>query len=257
MKELSRFARSLSRGAQDNSPVILTAVGVTGICATAVLTARAAYRVGKDVNAGHYEPIMEGQAPEVYDFKTLVQTYWKEFVPPAGVGLITILAVIGSNRVSTSRAVALATAYSISEQTFDSYRKKVIERIGEEQDQLVRAEVAQEKIDKHEGMSVFISDGKHLCYDEFTDRYFESTVEDIKKAQNDTNYQMLHEGYASLSDFYQRVGLPATSMSEEVGWTSDKQLEVAISSILAPSGKPAVSIGFHVRPVRDYWKMSR
>lgn len=257
MKDFSSYAAMLRRMSIDRSPTILSAVAVSGCVATAVLTARAAYRVGRDVNAGHYEPIMEGQEPEVYDFKLLVQTYWKEFIPPASVCLITILAVVSSNRISTSRAAALATAYTISEQTFDSYRKKVVERLGEEQDQLVRAEIAQEKIDKHEGMSVFISDGKHLCYDEFTDRYFESTVEDIKKAQNDTNYQMLHEGYASLSDFYQRVGLPTTSMSEEVGWTSDKQLEVAISSILAPSGKPAVSIGFHVRPVRDYWKMSR
>lgn len=185
------------------------------------------------------------------------QIVWKEFIPAAAVGTITVTAIICSNRISSNRAVALATAYTITEQSFDTYKKKVIEKLGEEKEELVRAEIAQDRSNAGDGMSVFVTDGKTLCYDEFTDRYFESTVEDIKKAQNDTNYQMLHEGYASLSDFYQRIGLPTTSMSEEVGWTSDRQLEVEISAIIAPSGKPAVSINFLVRPVRNYWKMSR
>lgn len=200
---------------------------------------------------------MEGYEPEYYDFKALIKTYWKEFIPPASVGAVTILAIVTSTRISTNRAVALAAAYSITEQTFDTYKKKVVEQLGAEKEELVRAEIAQDRSNAGDGMSVFVTDGKTLCYDEFTDRYFESTVEDIKKAQNDTNYQMLHEGYASLSDFYQRIGLPTTSMSEEVGWTSDRQLEVEISAIIAPSGKPAVSINFQVRPVRNYWKMSR
>jgi hypothetical protein len=245
----SQATARLTKGAADNSPAILTAVGVSGTIAVAVLSARASAQAVRCLSGEDVDPWLSWQEK--------AKMVWKFYVPPAIVGTVTVAAIVGSNRVSTSRAAALATAYTISEQTFDTYKRKVIEKLGEDGEHEVRAAVAQERVNLNDSPVLVIGAGKVLCYDEFTDRYFESTVEDIKKAQNDTNYQMLHEGYASLSDFYARVGLPTTSMSEEVGWTSDKQLEVEITSVVSPDQRPAIAVGFRVRPVRDYWKFNR
>ena len=80
-------------------------------------------------------------------------------------------------------------------------------------------------------------------------------METLKKAQNDTNYQVLNDVYASLGDFYSRVGLARTSISEEVGWNSNKLLELEFSTTMSEDGRPCISIGFHVDPVRNYHKV--
>jgi hypothetical protein len=61
--------------------------------------------------------------------------------------------------------------------------------------------------------------------------------------------------YASLSDFYHLIGLPSTSFSDEVGWTSDKLLELEISTVLSEDERPCLSIGFNVAPIRNYYKI--
>jgi hypothetical protein len=69
------------------------------------------------------------------------------------------------------------------------------------------------------------------------------------------NYQILNHFYASLSDFYGKVGLPSTSFSDEVGWNSDEILDLDISTTLSDDNRPCLSIDFKVVPVRDYFRV--
>jgi hypothetical protein len=80
-------------------------------------------------------------------------------------------------------------------------------------------------------------------------------METLKKAQNDLNYSMLSEGYASLGEFYDRVGLATTAYSDEVGWTNEKQLELKFSGTLSEDQRPCISIEFRIAPVRDYHRI--
>lgn len=267
MKSLSSLTRQSSKLLNDNTPTILTALAVSGTCATAVLASKASFTAARTLdeawvvhrNTEVYEADVYGRSVvrTPMTFQEKAKLVWKLYIPAATVGSLTVASTLFSHRVSSSRAAAVAAAYSISEQAFDTYKKKVIERLGEVPEHEIRAAVAQDLVDRSGGSVIMIGDGKVLCFDEFTGRYFESTVEDIKKAQNDTNHLILSEGYASLSDFYQRIGLSSTSMSEEVGWTSDKLMELEITSVMSPDQRPAVAIAFRVAPVRNYWKMSR
>ena len=78
----------------------------------------------------------------------------------------------------------------------------------------------------------------------------------LRKGMNDLNFDILQDGYASLGDFYNKINLPTTSYSEEVGWTNDNLLDLEFSTVLSEDGKPCISIGFRVTPVRNYYKMS-
>jgi hypothetical protein len=93
-----------------------------------------------------------------------------------------------------------------------------------------------------------------LCYDAYSDRYFQSNMEAIKKAQNDTNYMILNSDYASLTDFYNKVGLPKTAFSDEVGWSPDEGIELHFSSVLSTDQQPCLAFAFEVEPIRDYIK---
>lgn len=159
-----------------------------------------------------------------------------------------------SDRYQTS--CCYGWAYTISERAYEEYRTKVVKHIGSNKEEKIRDEIAQDRVDrKPVSKEVIIAgSGNVLCFDSYSGRYFNSTMETLKGAQNDTNYQVLNQGYASLSDFYERVGLPATDASEEVGWTQDKTLELEFSTTLSEDGRPCLSFAFFVAPVRNYFR---
>lgn len=236
--------------AADNSPAILTAIGVTGALTTAYLTGKASFKAAELI-ADEEARLDTGLKP-----KEKVELVWRLYIPAAATGLLTVTCIIGANRIGTRRAAALATAMTISEKAFTEYKDKVVERLGKNKEQAVRDEIAQERVDRtpvSQTREVIIAGGGDvLCFDVFTGRYFKSDMETIKKAQNDVNYQIINNMYASVSDFYNRIGLPPTGYSDEVGWNSDKLMELDISTTMSDDGRPCISINFAAVPVRDY-----
>jgi hypothetical protein len=248
--------RRITKLAGDNSPAILTAVGVAGTLITAALTARAAFRVGKDVNAGHYENLMEEREPEVYDAKALVTTYWKEFIPPAVAACTTVTCIILANRIGSRRAAALAAAYVVSEKAFDEYKDKVREKFGKKKEQDVRDEVAQDRVTRTPAsQQVIFSSGSQLFMDAWTGRYFLCDVETVRKAENDINKDIINYYSVSVSDFYDRIGLPRTDASEVMGWNMDNLLEVAFSTALSEDSRPCVVMTFKTTPIKDFSRL--
>lgn len=240
----------------DSSPQILTAVGVVGTVTTAVLTARAAFRVGLDANAGHYEPLLYGDGvSESIEPRDLVDKYWKEFIPPAVTGTLTIVAILGANHVSSSRAAGLAAAYSLSEQAFAEYRAKTLQQLGNKKERAIRDDISQDRVSRTSGSAEVIVVGTDvLCFDEYTSRYFNSSMEKLKAAQNKINYRLNNNGYATLTDFYNEIDLGRTAFSDEVGWTSTEQLELGFAAALTEEEKPCLAVSFRVQPVRDYYQ---
>ena len=96
--------------------------------------------------------------------------------------------------------------------------------------------------------------GEQLCYDSYSDRYFKSEMETLKKAMNDLNYKINNDSYASLNDFYDLVGLDRIPIGEEVGWSLDKLLDIHFTTTLATDGRPAIAMEYGVVPTRGYFR---
>lgn len=252
--DFGNLTRRAMKLASDNSPVILTAIGVVGTLTTAFLTGKATAKYVKLLaEEGYYDRDYKFDRSTKEHFKTA----WKLYIPPAGAAITTIACIILANRIGTRRAAAVAAAYAISEKAFDEYRAKVAERIGQKKEQAFRDEIAQERVTADpRSNAVIIASNKALFYDAYTGRYFESDMETVRKAVNDTNYQVNNDFYASLSDFYERIGLSRTDVSEEMGWNADKLLDVEYSAVLAEDGRPCISISFKVAPIRGYHRLS-
>jgi uncharacterized protein DUF6353 len=254
---ITSFTNRLPKLISDNSPAILTAIGAAGALTTAYLTGRASIKAGAlyaidDLQRRHNdEPEME--------WKEFVKEYWRLYIPSAISAGLTVAAIISANRIGTRRTAALATAFAISEKAFDEYRNKVVEKLGDKKEELIRAEVAQERVNRKPPVDrevIVTGNGSVLCQDALTGRYFLCDLETIRKAENDINWRVLHDNYASLSDFYELVGLPPTSMSDEVGWNVDKLLEIKVSGTLTEGGnKPCMYIEFTIAPVRGYSRL--
>lgn len=244
--------KALEKLAIDNSPALLTAIGVAGTIGTAILTHKAATK------AAHKLIVEDAALPAgapVLTRKEIFQSTWKLYIPPVTSGTVTIGCIVMANRIGTKRAAALAAAYTLSEKAYTEYREKVIEKIGENQEKKVRTEIVEERLRRDplsESNVVVVGSGDVRCYELYTGRYFNSSVEAIKRAVNEVNYQINTHGYASLSDFYTHIGLPHTAVSDEIGWTSDKLMDVDFTSVLSEDGQPCVAINFQTGPVRDY-----
>lgn len=243
------LARRTSKLVTDNSPVILTAIGVTGVVTTAFLTGRATIQAAERIQDHNKDmDINDLWMPS----KERAKLVWKCYIPPAVAATLTIAAIICANRVGTRRAAAVAAAYAISEKAWTEYRDKVVETIGKKKDEEVRAAVAQDKVSQNpsEGSQIIVTkDGSVLCYEAFTGRYFLSDMETLRRAENEVNYEVLHHDFATLSDFYDRIGLEHTTLSDDVGWSSDKLLELKTSAVLTETGKPCLVVDFRVMPI--------
>lgn len=256
---ISDLVKKVQAVAAENSTTILTTAGVVGTVATAFLSGRASWKAGQLVMKEN-ERISEDpkyKESDRLDKMGTVKFVWPEYLPAVGVGGLTIASIIMSNRVSSKQIAAMATAYGLSERAFQEYKEKVTEKLGQSKETAVRDEIAQDRINATTPNQVIITgSGNVLCYDLLTDRYFESTVEDIKRAENTVNFEVATQDSVPLSRFYQEVGLYPTPYSDSVGWNIDNRCEVQISTVMSKDGhKPCVAVDFAVWPKPDYDKI--
>lgn len=257
---LRDILKTVEKFTVDNSPLILTAIGVTGVVGTSVLTGKAAFRAHDILEEERYARSVNrdiGDPPvDSLPLKDQASLTWKLYIPAVSTGAVTIAAIITANQIGTRRAAAMAAAYSLSEKAFSEYKEKVVEKIGEKKEMAVRDEIQQDRVNANPpGNEVVIMVGKQLCYDSYSGRYFESDMETVKKAMNDLNHQILSDNYASLTDFYNNLGLERTSISDDIGWNADKLLDINFTTTLAPDGRPAIALEYRVEPIHNYFRL--
>lgn len=248
------------KAAADNTPTILTAIGVTGTITTVLLASKASFKASQilmDVEAGLITQDAYGEEfdHEDFDFRCKVENTWKLYIPAATTGVITLACIVTANHVNTRRAAALASAYSVSQEAFREYKDKVFEKVGEKKEKVIRDEIAQDRVDKNPPGPIVLVGNNVLCLDTHSGRYFDCNMEDIRKAVNDINWQILNDNYASLTDFWELLGLSRTAESDEIGWNTDTKFEVQYSAALSEDGKPVLAIDFRTTPVRSFYRL--
>lgn len=244
---LGRIARSLSKTVSDNSPVLLTALGVAGVATTAYLTGKA---TAKAVRVLDKEP-----NADTLTLKERTLLLWKLYIPAVTTGAATCGSIVLANRIGTKRAAAMAAAFFTSERAFDEYREKVAETIGKKKEQDIRDEINKDAIKNHPiAQTLVVAENESVCLDKYTGRVFNADMETLKQAQNDANYQLLNEGFLSLNEFYSKLGLDHIPIGEEVGWNSDKLMDLLFTSGLNEKGRPILVMDYAVVPVRNFYK---
>jgi hypothetical protein len=268
---LAQKAQHLKFLVGDNSPLILTSMGVVGTVGTAYLTGRASFKAARILDQENTEfPVEvdleyedeEGDLVKDEILKTNLSTVgkvklvWKLYIPPVAAGATTIACIVAANKISSKKIAALALAGGISERAFQEYKDKVIEKLGDRQDTKIRDEIAQDRVNKNTTSQqvVLAGDGEVLCFDLTSGRYFKSTVEDIKRAENKVNWELIHYGYSNLTTFYDELGLAPTTHSDSVGWNLHNKMEVKFSTVMSPDNRPCVAVDFTKQPISEYNK---
>lgn len=255
---LPSILKRVSKLTADNTPTILSALAITGTLTTAYLTGKATFKAAEIIaDEAEKRLLYELEENRTFSTKDKIKLVWPQYIPAAGMAVTTVGCIVFANTINTKRLAAVAAAYSISEKRFTEYKDKVLEKMGMNKERAARDELAQERVNANppsNNPTIIMGGGDVLFMDSMSGRYFMSDMETIRKAMNDINQRMMHEMYASLSEFYSEIGLANTKFSDEVGWTVENPLDLHFSTTLADNNRPCIVIDFHTSPspIRGY-----
>lgn len=253
----SPWMRRTGQFLSQNSPSIMSAAAVGGVVATAYLTAKATLKAKEQISdledANRDYGTNEGVTP-----KEKVEACWKFYVPAGISGAATIACVIGANQIGIRRQAAMLGAYTLADTAFREYKDEVLTQIGANKEQKVVDEIAKRKMDENppDNQVIITGGGEQLCYDTLSGRYFYSDAESIRRAANDVNEEILGGNmWASLNEFWARVGLGDTTLGDEVGFNLGNTMDITFTSHLTPENKPCLAITYTRLPKADYGKV--
>lgn len=250
--DLGQIVRGVKLKLSENSPEILMGIGIVSLATTTILAVRETPKALKLLEEKKSEEGKDELKPV-----EVVKTAWKCYVPAALSGVFGVACLIGSNSVHVQRNAALATMYKISETALTEYRDKVIETIGEKKETAIREKIEEKRVEDTPVSKSEVhvtSKGTTLCFDGWSGRYFESCIEDIKRAENVINKRILHQisGCASLNEFYDEIGLERVEIGDMIGWNVDNLIDIHIGTTLADDGRPCITIIHDSRPIYEY-----
>jgi hypothetical protein len=240
--------KTIQQQISKNSPSILAGLGAAGVVSTAILAVKATPQALILLESEAYRHKCQ---PHELEPLEVIQAAYKPYIPAILSGVLTIGAIVSSNSINLKRNAALVGLYSIAVEGLQEYQRKVIETIGEKKELDIRDEIAQDKLKANpvENKEIYLLGGDALFYDSLSGRYFKSSMETVRKSQNDFNHDLLTEMYKPLNDFYDLIGLEDTEMGRNQGWNVDNgQLDIQFSTKLATNGEPCVVLTYKVGP---------
>lgn len=220
-----------------HSPTILAGVAVVGVVTTAVLAVKSSSKVDQ-ITADHEAMVEEIRDTTPMDAQTreMARAFFltgvkltHAFLPAIVSGAATITCIVGSNRISTKRYLAMAAAYKGLEETFANYRNRVIEEYGEEKELALSGprKIERETVDENGNKikEVDIVSGTVSQYARVFEKgnvnwQYSRDVNDLflRGQQSYFNDVLRIKGHVVLNDIYNALGFPATAEGYVVGW---------------------------------------
>jgi hypothetical protein len=247
---LTPLFKRLGKVAADNSPAILTSIGVTGVVASAYLAAKGAFQAADIITKAQAEED-KGEVGHELTTEEKFHLTWKCYIPAATCVVLSATAMICANNISNRRAAAMASAYSVVRESYSEYRAKTVEKIGKKKEQEVRDEIAQDRRDRHpidRTTLIVTGKGPTLIYDKWNDRYFTSSRNEIDAAVNQLNREINVNGFATMTEFYHLLNVPGVGHSDYLGWSLKQLLEVKYSGTLDADGDACLQMEFASEP---------
>ena len=224
------------KGLKGKESLILTGLGVIGVIGTgvsaALATPKALSHLNKfedeeyerqmdehEENGGEFEEGGCAFEPVNFEFKLPI---WQKalviapyYIPTALIVGATCTCIISSYVNSVKTQKSLIAAYTLVDGAYKAYRDKNVELYGEENDRQIRKSLAYGQFE-----DILVFDGEALFYDEYSGRYFKSTIEDVKDAEYKLNRNFTLRGYCELNELYEMLGIEPTDYGHTIGWSA-------------------------------------
>lgn len=242
---------------------ILTVLASAGVVGTAVLAVKATPKA--------IQIIEDDKSSEESSTKLeLSLRIAKCYIPTFLVGTGTIACVVGANVLNQRQQATLMSAYALVDKSFSQYKGKLIELYGEDTHKNVVDAIAVEEAKEINVYSQgFVSNlslipsthqqTKQLFYDEYSHRYFESSLEQVMSAEYHINRNYILRGYVTLDEFYDFLGIEHNEVDENLGWgISDLEiywLDFDHRTAYLEDGTEYISIGMMFHPNLEWLEL--
>lgn len=206
---------------------ILTCLGAAGTVATVILAVNETPKALKLLEEAEHEK--EAELTTIEKVKVAASVY----IPAAVSGVATIACIFGANILSEKHAAALSSAYALVDNSYKTYKNKLKELYGEEADTKIQEEILKDAY-KAQPEPIYVSTFGSYCsdlaaecddketvlfYDDYSNRYFESTLLDVQSAEYHLNRDFTLRGDSPINEFYKFLGIPAVEGGDYIGWT--------------------------------------
>lgn len=247
----------------EHSPAILTGFAVAGVITTTVFAVKggaiAGEILGNERMARSMDMDEDGVLTDPVPEITLKEQFfltWRPFLPAAIAAAGTITCIIGAHGINTNRQAALIGAYALLEKGSTKYKDKVLEVVGEKKEEEVRHAIAKDTVLETAGGEskiVLMGTGEQLCLDDFSGRYFSSSMNEIQRVENEIQASILRGDKVSVNEYYSAIGLRPNKAGNNVGWNDrGHPIDLAFSSQIADDGRTCLVVQFRGTPVPDY-----
>lgn len=228
-----------------NSPTLMFVVGLSGVGASVVLASRATLHLdevlGKDLDVLEDIKTVESGSKYEYDHEDAVKDkiivygrmafgVAKLYAPAIIVGGVGVACLTGSHNILMKRNAALMAAYAGLERSYNLYRAKVRNEIGDERERALHYEVATDLAKEAQETPLKSKGGaKFAGYSEYAKFFDESSSSWERNPERNLFFiscqqrwcnDLLHRrGFLFLNEVYTTLGLPMTTAGSVVGWT--------------------------------------
>lgn len=258
LTKMSRAIHKVGFKVKKHSPEILIVAGVVGTVASAVMACKATTKLDdilekakEDIDDVH-DYIESDRFSEEYTEeegkKALALVYVrtgvdivKLYAPSVALGALSLTAIISSHNILRKRNVTLAAAYAAVETSFKDYRKRVVERFGEELDNELRYNIKPVEIEE----TVTNEDGSETTVTKTVNAIDPNTIDAtsriwgegnpghtknpefnmmyLKQQQAYANNKLQRQGYLFLNEVYELLGYAKTAAGQQLGWIYDEK----------------------------------
>lgn len=258
LTNVRRSAHKTGFKIKKHSPEILIVSGVVGVVASTVMACKATTKVNEilekakeDIDAVHdymEREDFEENYTEEEGKKALAAVYVKTgvdlvklYAPSVILGTLSLTAIVTSNNILRKRNIALAAAYTSVEKSFKDYRKRVVERFGEELDNELRYNIKKQEIEE----KVVNEDGSESTVKKTVSAIDPTTIDDtsvifyegcpgftkdpehnliyLKAQQEYANKKLQLQGYLFLNDVLEMLGFEKKRCGQVIGWIYDEK----------------------------------
>lgn len=251
--KLTPYVKTAKNVITANSPALLVGAAIAGVISTGVLAARGGYKARGIIDIEQEKRVANTLPP--LDTMEKIKLTWLCYAVPGVTGASTILSVVGVHTIHTKRHAAMAGLYAVATGKLDTMTEEAEKLLGPKKAQDLTNAMAQDAVDTNpinNNEVILTGEGKDLWHDEWSGRWFTSSLATVQAAINELNRLIIDNGEATVNDFYDSLGIPTIPMGNDHGWYKGNSLTPKVNgrygATRTTDGRAVNSIYFHEIP---------
>ncbi len=259
---MNGLLRSSQKFYKKHASTILTIAGGIGLVTTAVTAVKATPKAMALLEQAEKE---KGE-----DLTTIekINVAGPSYIPSVLIGAGSLVCIFGANVLNKRRQAALVSAYTLVDSSFKQYKHKLKEIYGEETHQEIVNAIAIEKAEEIKVSGAYFCETCDLTvseacgdpvlfYEEYSNRYFEATIEQVINAEYHVNRNYALRGFVYLNELYEFLGLETTDYGSVMGWapTDDGEYWVEFNhrKVILDDGLECYILEMPFEPTYEPW----